>query len=146
MFETKKSPTGPTFHGPKTTWVSNSSITWLRGPLGFGPIQFLMVWNHHPVGFPQHILSTAARPWGHKASSAYQDGLSDGLSSCRLWISICTYMYLYIYIYDYIFFIYMDLIPQKNNVHLSIASKVWELSKIRRLEHASQHVLLGTSI
>ncbi len=44
--------TGSTFHGPrsstwlsrKKTWVSNSSIaTYLvRGPLGFGPIQFLM--------------------------------------------------------------------------------------------------------
>ena len=35
---------GPTFHGPKTTWVSIIARSQLteQGPLGFGPIQFLM--------------------------------------------------------------------------------------------------------
>ena len=38
----KKSPTGPRSTDPEKTRVSPSSTNLLRGPLGFGPIQFLM--------------------------------------------------------------------------------------------------------
>ena len=43
-FSTKRNrPHGRThWTDPEKTWVSNSSSTLLRGPLGFGPIQFLM--------------------------------------------------------------------------------------------------------
>ena len=40
----KKSPTGPTFHGPRKNPEDLIALAsnLLRGPLGFGPIQFLM--------------------------------------------------------------------------------------------------------
>ena len=42
QYLSKKSPTGPTERTPKPEYLYNSSSNLLRGPLGFGPIQFLM--------------------------------------------------------------------------------------------------------
>ena len=54
--KSKKSPTGPTEWTPKPEYLLARSQLTERGPLGFGPIQFLMEKNCQ-VFFPESHLS-----------------------------------------------------------------------------------------
>ena len=78
----------PRFTDPEKTWVSNSSIaTSLRGPLGFGPIQFLMNdWIPRDEEDAKRLDCRKNRPPGkRKVCFAAQEPSQDHLSKhfCR---------------------------------------------------------------